>query len=222
LKLITDPAIAVHDPEPFKILQQDVLSNPGGRVFFAHMLLPHNPFVYLHDCSVRYESNPSLSYAMLSTDEDLSAEVIEYRTMRYFEQAECALLTLRQLFEEMKSKAIFNQAYIIIHGDHGSQVSRTYPAIQNLGSLTGEDFRAHYSTLFATKLPFGKFDQDNRALPISTLLEEFSRTVANGSQGQVVAAGIQERLPESESETASFIYLMNPKGLTKVDIDIFE
>ena len=220
--LITDPAIAVHDPQPLKNLQQDVLASPEDRVFFAHLLIPHNPFVYLHDCSVKYESNPSLSYAMLSTDRDLSSEVIEYRTMRYFEQAECALFSLRQLFEAMKSKAIFDQSHIIIHGDHGSQISRTYPALQNLDILTVEDYRAHYSTLFAVKLPFGKFDLDTRALPLSTLLEEFGGVVSRNLQDQLTNATVQERVLQDEIKTAPFIYVTSPNGLQKVDVDIFD
>ena len=102
-KLFYDPAIANHDPEVFDVLQKDVVANPAGRVFFAHMLIPHNPFVYLHDCSVRYESDPSLSRPIvINGDRIVNPEHIEYLTIRYFEQAECALLTLREMFEEMK------------------------------------------------------------------------------------------------------------------------
>lgn len=214
--------IAVYDPRVFKVMQEDILANPMGRVFFAHLLLPHNPFVYLHDCSVRYDPDPSMSYAMASNDRYRNPKVFEYRTMRYFEQAECALVTLRQMFEEMKLRAIFDQAFIVIHGDHGSQIASNYPTIGNLKTLTYEDYRAHYSTLFAVKLPFGKSNQDSRSLPISTLLEEFVTAAAMVEQGHGVATEPMEIAPQNENKLAPFIYLLTPNGLKKVDIDIFD
>ena len=219
--LIFDLAIAVHDPEVFEVLQRDVLAEPEGRVFFAHLLIPHNPFVYLHDCTVRYESNPALSYALVNTDKDVSPELIEYRTMRYFEQAECALVTLRQMFEEMKSEGVFDQSFIVIHGDHGSQISRRVPKPRNLKTLTGEDYRALYSTLFAVKFPYGEYYQDTRTLALSALLEEFSSAVTSGVGGPLTAEEIGS-LPQYEGETEPFIFLVDPKGLHKVNIDIFE
>ena len=133
------------------------------------------------------------------------AQFIEYRTLRYFEQADCALLTLRQLFEEMKSRDIFDRAYIVLHGDHGSQVSKNYPAVQNIETLTVDDYRAHYSTLFAVKSPFGEFELDPRALPISTLLEEFSKTFADTEHGQNIDAGLPEKLLENENKPVPFV-----------------
>jgi hypothetical protein len=220
--LVFDPAIAVYNPQAFDVLQEDILANPESRVFFAHMLIPHSPFVYLHDCSVSYETDPSMSYAMVSTDRNLSAGEIEYRTMRYFEQAECALVTLRQVFDEMKSRAIFDRAYIVIHGDHGSQISRAQATAGNLNVLTGEDYRALYSTLFAVKLPFGTFRQNPRALPISTLLKEFSTAVDNDEQDQGVESALLERLALDASPPTPFVYLKGPNGLIKVEVDIFD
>lgn len=203
-------------------LRQDLFANTGGRVYFAHLLLPHNPFVYLHDCSVSYETDTSLSFAMLRSDKDLNPGVIEYWTLRYFEQAECALVTLRQLFEEMKSRAIFNQTYIVLHGDHGSQISRNYPEVRNLKVLTDEDYRAHYSTLFAVKIPYGKFKLDRRALSIDMLLEEFSRALPKSKYSQNIEIAYPESLPENRNKTEPFIYLSGSYPLTRIDVDIFE
>jgi len=159
---------------------------------------------------------------MLSTDTNLKPEVIEYRTMRYFEQAECALTTLRQLFEEMKFNSIFERSYIVLHGDHGSQISKNLPTVRNLEVMTGEDYRAHYSTLFAIKVPFGEFSLDPRSLPISTLLEEFSITLTDIEKNKHIEAGQWKYLPENETKTGAYVYLTEANRQTRIEVDIFE
>jgi hypothetical protein len=156
---------------------------------------------------------------MLIGESDVDPEVIEYRTLRYFEQAECALATLREMFEEMKSNAIFDRAYIVLHGDHGSQISKSFPYASNIGVLENEDFLAHYSTLFAFKRPFGKFEHDLRALPISTLLEEFSEEFINQEKLQITEV---EDPTQNNENTEAFIYLTGTYPLTRVDINLFD
>jgi hypothetical protein len=219
--VVNDPAVAVHDPQVLQAVGEDLLANADGQVYFVHLLIPHNPFVYLHDCSIRYEDNPSLSYAMLPGETDLDPDVIKYRTMRYFEQAECALLTLRDFFEQMKSKSIFDRSIILLHGDHGSQVSAHFPSPGNIQVLTIEDYRAHYSTLFAVKYPYGEFGLDNRAVPISALLREFSSDVTIYSKTPVVHVPAQTKQPGDMDDRGMFIYLKDEYGLKKVEINLF-
>jgi hypothetical protein len=219
--MVYDPAVAVHDPQVLQAVEADLLANPDGQVYFVHLLIPHNPFVYLHDCSIRYEDNPSLSYAMLPRETDVNPDIIEYRTTRYFEQAECALLTLREFFEQMKSKSMFDRSIILLHGDHGSQISAHYPSPNNIQVMTVEDYRAHYSTLFAVKYPHGEFGLDNRALPISTLLHEFSTDVTIYSDSQVAHEPRQIKQSGDMDDQGMFLYLKDGHGLKKVEINIF-
>jgi hypothetical protein len=88
--------------------------------------------------------------------------------------------------------------------------------------LNGEDYRAHYSTLFAVKRPFGQFELDPRALPIATLLEEFSKTLAKTEQGQNIEVSSQNVLTNGEDKLAPFIYLPDNGKLERKNINIFD
>ncbi|MDA9982942.1 LTA synthase family protein [Gammaproteobacteria bacterium] len=220
-----DPMVAVHDPLIFSNLQDDLFANPGGYTFLAHVLLPHNPFVYLHDCSVDYSTAPSMRAARTTLSQNEApgaAEVHEYRTMRYFEQMECALLSLKNIFDEMKVRGMFEKSIIVLHGDHGSGMTRYPPNIVYHDKLTWEDYRANYSTLFAVKIPGHGFAIDKRALPLEVLLENYSTDIERLLQRQEVPSGTESTsTPMEVDKPEQFIYLDGP-FLKRVDVNLFE
>ena len=72
------------------------------------------------------------------------------------------------------------------------------------------------------KVPFGVFEQDNRTLALNTLMKEFSSAVVNGLGGQSAKIPLRTDASQNESETAPFIYILEPGGWKRLNIDIFE
>jgi hypothetical protein len=70
---------------------------PRGRYTYVHLLLPHNPYVLLSDCS-RSEAGPT----------DL------------LEQTRCSLLLLARLVETLRRLDRLDGSVLLVHGDHGS------------------------------------------------------------------------------------------------------
>lgn len=219
-KLFNDPGIAVHDPSVLQSLTQDLLSAPQGRVFFAHLLIPHDPFVFLNDCSIYYEDDLASRSAMLFNKTDQNPEMLRLRTQRYFEQAECGLLSLRKLFNAMKKSEIFGDSFIVIHGDHGSHVSQYVPNVLNQGFVSLEDMRAHYSTLFAFKPPDGTFSVNADTLSLPPLLEAASLSIAN--QGNDITYSLESELTAQAEDTDEYVYMINSVGWSRVDLKLFD
>lgn len=228
---MVDPAIAVHDPAVLDELAADVLAAPDGRAFFAHLLLPHGPFAYLHDCQVDYATDPRIRHAFLNSDGDLDPAIYEYRAMKYFEQTECALNSLEALFAKLAGAGIFERAVIVLHGDHGSMIGRTYPIYWNREKLTPVDYRAFYSVLFATRFPAAvappggateHFGAREQPFALSELLGAFADDlvwqVKSREQGSVTGAPSPSKHPPG----VPFIYLVGPPPQQRVDINIFE
>ncbi len=60
---------------------------------------------------------------------------------------------MQSLFAELKSLGIYDEATIIVHGDHGSRIGER-PYISAMPeSLTEQDMIDHYATLLAIKAP---------------------------------------------------------------------
>ncbi|MCZ6526949.1 MAG: hypothetical protein O6928_10450 [Gammaproteobacteria bacterium] len=219
--LVYDQGIAMHDPRVFLYLQDDLLQSSAGHVFFAHMLIPHGPFAFMHDCSVNYDSSPIIRYHWTGIEEEDPA-IYEYRTMKYFEQMECALLSLRQLFDKMKKAGIFENSIIVIHSDHGYTVVPHTPVLSNINALTSEDYRVSFSVLFAVKFPNQAFEIDHRVLPLSFLLEEFTSAIVDNAVGENADWTFLQNLPADSDKLAPYVFLWGSHPMKRVDINIFE
>lgn len=147
----------------------DVSVSRGGTLFFAHLLIPHYPYVYDANCRIRSPvSGWKLRYHKSETN-TVNSRRQRYR--EYFDQIRCTMAQLAPLFTAMKTKGTFEGATILIHGDHGSRITRVDPLKKNLSKISREDFLDSYSTLFAFKTPGIQAGIDMTPLPLSRLLE---------------------------------------------------
>lgn len=160
-------SIAAHDPRIFDVLEQDIGNNSSGYYFFAHALIPHTPFIYQADCSVNYTTQEVLRNTSLRDEPVLPDDVYEVRNGLYYAQVECALRNMQSLIDRMKKAGVYERVTIILHGDHGSLISRQPPYMHNHELLSKEDYRSSFSTLFAVKYPGSQFAIDESPLPIS-------------------------------------------------------
>ena len=123
-----------------------------GHMLFAHVILPHSPYVYREDCSPR---------AIAESMDDLEEVPLELRTAedrsvrydQYLRQMECLYVRLDELFQGMQSSGVFGDSIIIVHGDHGGRLGLGLPTFKEQDQLTPADYADGLSTLFAVKLP---------------------------------------------------------------------
>jgi hypothetical protein len=135
-------------------LESDLRQARRGDAFFAHLLIPHYPYVLDASCSLRgaiedwlynAPSVPPGKYA--NNTEATRAKRYTY----YLAQIRCQQTLLDRLFDAMKDAGVWSDAIVIIHGDHGSRIIQNAPVTANAGRLTPADFRDAFSTLFAIK-----------------------------------------------------------------------
>ena len=152
---------------------ETTLSNlRSGEVHFAHLLVPHNPFILNGDCTLRVQNGEWLN-ALVTADTggglDAATRALQYQ--RYFNQVECTQRIIDRLFASIKTSGQWERAIIIIHGDHGTRLGK--PAnVPNLKIMTEDDFRDVYSAFFAFKggMPTGVLDP--RPMPLPFLLSQ--------------------------------------------------
>src|SRR3546814_19973626 len=111
-----------------------VATGADGTAYFAHRLIPHGPYIPRSDCSLRSDVN-----GWLSNRPPFRREMSESGRRRshaaHFEQMQCVQQKLGQLFQQMKAAGPFDDATILIHGDHGSRLSRVAARAETSGRL---------------------------------------------------------------------------------------
>lgn len=140
-------------PSVIRHLKEDLLESPRGRLFFAHLLLPHGPYVWDSECKLGDNTDTWLARRMehedLLTRSNPGYRENAYRG--YFQQTICTVSLLDDLLESLNSENSLEDATIIIHGDHGSRITIADPVSQMLDQLTDRDYIDSFSTLFAIR-----------------------------------------------------------------------
>lgn len=164
------PALPVFDR-----LIEDVSSSSGGQMFFAHLHIPHSPYSVTSECRVR---RPVLqwTYRFRGTQKPHSGPTNspESRLAAYegsIAQIRCAIAKLDKLFTAMKERGTFDDAVIIVHGDHGSRIVLTEPRRKFVNRLTRQDYFDAFSTLYVVKSPAIEPGYDARMMALPDLLE---------------------------------------------------
>lgn len=138
--------------EAFDRFEDAIVRQPRGVAHIAHLILPHYGYLYRSDCSLadptewRNQPGAGKTAATISADERTQA----YRL--YLPQVVCAQRKVAHLFEQLRKQGVFDQATIIVHGDHGSRIAEG-TARQRIDLLTNRDLLDHVSALLAIKAP---------------------------------------------------------------------
>jgi len=155
-------------------LRGDLLNATPGDMFLVHIMLPHFPYAYDDECTMRedpwswlYSHDPDLEPARNN------AETRAARYPVYLEQVACTTKLLGDLFDSLREAEVYDDMTIIVHSDHGSRISFRVPHREASGQrLRTEDFIDCYSTLFAVKAPRIRPGYDRRMLPLGPLFEQ--------------------------------------------------
>ena len=151
----------------FDQLQADLRAARPGTAFLAHLLLPHQPFLFTPTCEPRENIDDWLGSLPAVPDAERAK-----RYRYYFLQMSCTQHLLDRLFDAMKDADVWNNAVIIVHGDHGSRIVRHIPVPDNAAKMTIADFRDAFSTLFALRAPGIAPGEVSGHQPLQTLLGE--------------------------------------------------
>jgi hypothetical protein len=166
-----DTSAGVNSVVAFERLKQDILHNPTGVAFFAHLMIPHTPFIYEANCDLTADpgrwSSDTDEPRLIVSDEARAAGYV-----RYLSQVRCIYRLLDRWMIELRQAGILDRATIVIHGDHGSRLS-TRPFLE------GED-NPHwrrmlvdsFSTLFAVHSPQLAPGKEAVQKPINRLVRE--------------------------------------------------
>jgi hypothetical protein len=161
-----------------KVLWKDLVSLPHGTALFAHLMIPHSPYVARADCSIRppsrdflWQNNNRFLPSAEGPTNTLASRQERYKL--YFEQLKCLYSKLDELFDRMRAAGVYDDSIIILHGDHGSRIGINEPTSRNQHVLTKRDLVDGFSTLFAMKLPQRAGGYDPSPRPLGQLFAEF-------------------------------------------------
>lgn len=146
-------------------LKQQMNSIEGGQAIFAHLLLPHFPFVVGEDC--RYLPWSAWEGRYLHS-------TIQSRRNGYSDQIRCTERQLASMLDAISRSRAAANAVVIIHGDHGSRIVQVKPYAFNFGRISDADMIAGFSTLFAVRAPGVAAAYSNERLPLVPLFRDFA------------------------------------------------
>jgi hypothetical protein len=156
-------------------LEADLRTARPGNAYFAHLLIPHFPYLLDAQCHARSRIDQWLYNYDPTASSELEPNGPAGRAARYekyFAQIRCEQRLVNRLFQAMQEAGVWRNAIVIVHGDHGSRIVRRLPVQQNAASLTAGDLRDAFSTLFAAKLPGQAPGVVRDAKPLQALLAD--------------------------------------------------
>jgi hypothetical protein len=153
-----------------KVLSRDVQSARPlrGTAFFAHVLLPHVPYLLDERCVP--DSKVDLRSPGWLSAQKVTPEQRRTLYQLYLRQLRCWNSQLEHLLGVMASRGA-KDAVVIVQGDHGSRIG-TMPAPGE--SMTGEQMADYFSTLFAIRGPGVVPGVDTAVVSVKDLLDRFS------------------------------------------------
>ncbi len=190
----------------FQALEQltaDVMQAPAGTVFFAHILLPHSPYVVDADC----KPLPKPSNWLINYDYGIKGNTAERRELRYglYEnQMRCLYKQLQPMVTAWQQAGVWNNAMVIVQGDHSARLPVMTPLSTTQGKSTWLDFLDSYPTLYAVKAPGYTPGVDAQQLPITHLFGKFTQKISGGQ-------------PATIDSTVPFVFLTTPGSFTYED-----
>jgi hypothetical protein len=154
----------------FNALRTDIVQHPNGTAYFVHLLAPHNPFIYDANCHILPASQWQIGHGPLPLINTTETRDEHYAI--YEGQIQCVQKQIALLFDTLQSAGIYNNAIIIIHGDHGARIALHRPTDATQNQLTQQDFRDYYNALFVAKFPGAKPGYDHQLIDLQTLLAQ--------------------------------------------------
>jgi Sulfatase len=170
----------------FEAIAEDLSKAQRGTFVFAHVLVPHYPYVYDAQCGQR----PTTKWLGRSDAEraDVPGGIINVpkgraaRYAAYFEQVACTEHKLDQLLDAIPPR-LRHDAVVIVQGDHGSRITLVDPTTVARATQTVADYADAFSTLFAVRSASIDPGYDLRMSPITCLLRTLAESDFRSTDG---------------------------------------
>ncbi len=162
-------------------LAEDIAHSTEKTLFFVHLLIPHEPYVYRADGSVREVSEWADDHPIPPVDRT----TYQSRYELYCDQVESLARQLTTFLEDLRSEASLDAATIVIHGDHSSRLRLRREDAAPDEQSEQQDRRDQFSALLAIKKPGAQASRDvpgSRSV-LSYLLMDFYGESAGGPPG---------------------------------------
>ena len=145
---------ARHFSKWFDMFVTDILDSEPGSLYFAHFMMPHEPYLLNENCVLHNLPNNSFKkikkkddfeFLQKLSEEQQKKRLIEYD--KYFQQSKCVLNKIDDLIVSLKKGYKFDNTDIFIFGDHGTRISEGifYETTSN------EDLIDNHSAIFFAK-----------------------------------------------------------------------
>lgn len=137
----------------FNRLKASLETARPGDAYFIHMLLPHYPYVVDSSCQpmpisqwimLRFSGNPYRGNSR-------ATQALRYS--HYWQQVKCANKLMGELLTRLKTLGLDKNTVLIIHGDHGSRITKIDPLFSEMEKLEARDYLESFSTFMVVKLP---------------------------------------------------------------------
>ena len=157
----------------FDAVAADLSKAQRGTFVFAHILMPHYPYIYDSACQQRPEHE-----WLIRSDADrvnVPGGIINVpagraqRYAAYLAQLACTELKLARVIDAIPA-ALRDDAIIIVQGDHGSRITLVDPLTTASASPALSDYADAFSTMFAVRSPDIEAGYDLQMTPITCLL----------------------------------------------------
>ncbi len=189
--------------EMFEGVSEDLSKARGGTLVFAHVLLPHDPYIYDSSCRPRpvkewlERGDPEVGGGASNAPEGRAA-----RYAAYLQQVACGERQVARLLDSIPA-ALRRDAVIIVQGDHGSRITIVDPTADARKAPGPSDFTDSYSTTFAVRSRWIPAGYDPQPASITCLLRslvdsDFRSTAAAAacSSSRTVYLHAEGRPPE--------------------------
>lgn len=171
-----------------------------GDAYLIHLMFPHFPFTYDAECELLPQPSWMNGYESSVAPRRNTPESRRIRYPLYLAQLDCGQKVVSRMLDALVAAGVYDQATIVIHGDHGSRIDTGPIAEPYVADLPAQDFVDGFSTLFAVKLPGSPGGADRRVLPLEELL------------GAVVR---DQRLPPESTPEEPWIWIAGPNDEMK-------
>ena len=149
-------SLPIGQAEMLMQLREDVKKSEGKNVFFAHVALPHYPYVYDRFC--RLKKDPQTWRSNRAYEGVVEQKEEERRWDSYNQQLFCTYAQLNATLRDWEASGDLKHTKIVIHGDKGASIM---PSAKDL-LLTAkvdqalERVKRNSSTVFAVYTPDSK------------------------------------------------------------------
>lgn len=183
--------------EALNLFMREIEQTPRGTAHILHLILPHFGYLFHDDCSV-VEPGEWGSIRDRSLKEQNTPDERKARYGGYISQLVCVSETMTQLFAKLERLGVYDEATIIVHGDHGSRIGERRFNFVAADSLSDRDMMDHFSTLLAVKMPDISAGVNSRPVAIQ---DQFAKQFLGLRSPEELADTVFIREPDTKFNT---------------------